>query len=335
MLLVRFTRAGAVEAEVRLEQADLRVGRASDNEIALQDPDKTLSRHHAELRREGDRWVYLDLNSANGSWVGEHRVMRQELLPGIVVTLGDYHLTMTRVDASLDETAAPGDATQILRRDAETLRPTAAAKPAPSPSRPAAGAGRGRWCRWQWVRRPPPRLRRRHRRRFAESSFTDRSSSSARLPSCSLCCCAPPARRLPRIRLPRRHRRRQCRRRHRPTPHRPHQWSRRLCRRRRPSRSPRLLRSHPLPMAKPSPVRDSDPDAATIPARPGETAADLQQRRADVRRRYALALQRLAARQYAEARDLLTGLSQRGAEIPRSQCSTRRERRRTAPAGRR
>ena len=49
----------------------------------LQDPDKTLSRHHAELRREGDRWFYLDLNSANGSWVGERRVTRAGADAGI------------------------------------------------------------------------------------------------------------------------------------------------------------------------------------------------------------------------------------------------------------
>src|SRR5215213_1957421 len=117
MLLVRLTRGGTVETETQLDQADLRVGRASDNEIPLKDPDKTLSRHHAELRREGDRWVYLDLNSANGSWVGERRVTRQELIPGIAVTLGDYQLTLAKIDPALDTTSPATDATQVFRRD--------------------------------------------------------------------------------------------------------------------------------------------------------------------------------------------------------------------------
>src|SRR6188768_4056693 len=131
MLLVRLTRGGVVETEARLEQGDLRVGRASDNEIALKDPDRTLSRHHAELRREGDRWVYLDLNSANGSWVGERRVTRQELVPGIAVTLGDYQLTLARVEAAVDSAAGSADATQIFRRDVDTLVPESAQKAPP------------------------------------------------------------------------------------------------------------------------------------------------------------------------------------------------------------
>lgn len=65
MPTVQLTRAGAVEVEVPLEQRDLRIGRASDNDVVLRDPDKTLSRHHAELRSDGGRWFYLDLNSAD------------------------------------------------------------------------------------------------------------------------------------------------------------------------------------------------------------------------------------------------------------------------------
>ena len=112
MPTVRITRAGVVETEVPLEAHDLRVGRGSDNDVALQDPDWTLSRHHAELRRDGDRWFYLDLNSANGSWVGERRVTRQDLTPGVAIALGDYQLTLVEHAASLDDTADDADATR-------------------------------------------------------------------------------------------------------------------------------------------------------------------------------------------------------------------------------
>src|SRR5689334_5402312 len=139
MFLVRLTRNGAVETEVKLEQADLRVGRATDNEIALQDPDKTLSRHHAELRREGDHWIYLDLNSANGSWLGERKVTRLELVPGLAITLGDYQLTMARVDEARDA-GDTGEKTQIFTREAETMRPMPVPDlpPPAAPARPAA-----------------------------------------------------------------------------------------------------------------------------------------------------------------------------------------------------
>ena len=139
MPTVQFTRAGAVETEVKLEQQDLRLGRASDNDIALQDPDKTLSRHHAEFRREGDQWFYLDLNSANGSWIGERHVTRQELTPGLSIRLGDYQLTVVQVPEARDAGAGNLDATYLVRRDADTLnvRRPSAGRPAAAAARPA------------------------------------------------------------------------------------------------------------------------------------------------------------------------------------------------------
>jgi hypothetical protein len=310
MLLVRLTRAGAVEAEAELGQADLRVGRASDNEIPLRDPDKTLSRHHAELRREGDRWIYLDLNSANGSWVGERRVTRLELVPGIAVTLGDYQLTLARVDAALDATSASADATQIFRRDAETLRPSPAAKPPAAPgAKPAAtpsvvggavSVGTAAAAPAPPASTPPIRRMIIYAsivvfgafavmlalllRPADEAPVADPVAATAPPPANVTPSAPPVAENLP------------------PSP---------------PPTEPRANTTPvvpPPPVARPRPVRDSDPDAATIPARPGESASDLQQRRADIRRRYALALQRLAARQFAESRDLLAGLSR---EVPK------------------
>jgi tetratricopeptide (TPR) repeat protein len=68
------------------------------------------------------------------------------------------------------------------------------------------------------------------------------------------------------------------------------------------------------PVPRPQPKRDTDPDAAAIPARAGESAAALQQRRDDIRRRYANGLQRLAARQFSDARDVFAALSR---DVPR------------------
>ena len=73
---------------------DFGVGRASDNDIVLRDPDKTLSRHHAELRFDGTQWFYLDLNSANGSWVDGAQVTRQALDRDVTISLGDYELSV-------------------------------------------------------------------------------------------------------------------------------------------------------------------------------------------------------------------------------------------------
>ena len=43
------------------------IGRQEDNDVAL--PDRWISRHHAEVRREGHRYVLYDLDSKNGSFL--------------------------------------------------------------------------------------------------------------------------------------------------------------------------------------------------------------------------------------------------------------------------
>ncbi|MEP7117771.1 MAG: hypothetical protein ABI880_09320, partial [Acidobacteriota bacterium] len=78
---------------------------------------------------------------------------------------------------------------------------------------------------------------------------------------------------------------------------------------RRPSRPATPAAASASERAATRPGRDADPDAAAIAARAGDEPAAVQQRRDDIRRRYALGLQRLAGRQYAEARDLLGGVA--------------------------
>jgi pSer/pThr/pTyr-binding forkhead associated (FHA) protein len=321
MFLVRLTRGGTVESEVRLDQADLRVGRATDNEIALQDPDKTLSRHHAELRREGDHWIYLDLNSANGSWLGERRVTRMELVPGLAITLGDYQLTMARVDETLDSTSASGEATQIFRRDADTLRPTPAPKlpsvPPVAARTPAPAVVGGAIAATPAAAAPAaPAGMTPIRRMIVFGSILvfgafavvlalllrPDDEAPAAEPVASAAAPAEPA----------------------PAPAPPPPAPDPT-----PEPAATTTVTPPAPVAeivastapaaapaapRPRPVRDTDPDAATIPARPGESAAALLQRRNDIRRRYALGLQRLAARQFGEAQELFAALSR---EVPR------------------
>ncbi|MFJ8045363.1 FHA domain-containing protein [Kitasatospora sp. NPDC096147] len=60
----------------------LRIGRMTGSGLRL--GDATVSRHHAELRREGDGWVLYDLGSSNGTFVNELRVAG-----AVVVRAGD------------------------------------------------------------------------------------------------------------------------------------------------------------------------------------------------------------------------------------------------------
>jgi hypothetical protein len=73
------------------------IGRANDCDCVL--TEATVSRHHAELRRDGGRWLLRDLGSSNGTRVNGMRVLEAtEVHPGDRVALGDarYRLATGR-----------------------------------------------------------------------------------------------------------------------------------------------------------------------------------------------------------------------------------------------
>ena len=70
------------------------LGRSRDCDVVLDDPN--VSRHHAELRREGGDWVVADLGSTNGIRVNGRRVERAALRGGDEITLGRSTLTFQR-----------------------------------------------------------------------------------------------------------------------------------------------------------------------------------------------------------------------------------------------
>ncbi|MDE3231097.1 MAG: FHA domain-containing protein, partial [Chloroflexota bacterium] len=70
---------------VRLDRDHFTIGRLSSNDIAL--PFPHISRHHAELRRNGETWWVVDAKSTNGLHVGAQRVSESRLTPGAVVML--------------------------------------------------------------------------------------------------------------------------------------------------------------------------------------------------------------------------------------------------------
>lgn len=68
--------------------ARVTIGRADDCDCAVAEP--TVSRHHAELRRDGHRWLLRDLGSRNGTQVNGMRVLEAtEVHPGDRIALGE------------------------------------------------------------------------------------------------------------------------------------------------------------------------------------------------------------------------------------------------------
>jgi hypothetical protein len=70
------------------------LGRGTDCDLRLVDPG--VSRHHAEIRVEGDEIVLVDLGSTNGTFVNGQPVRRVTLTDGTRVTLGRTTLVFRR-----------------------------------------------------------------------------------------------------------------------------------------------------------------------------------------------------------------------------------------------
>jgi pSer/pThr/pTyr-binding forkhead associated (FHA) protein len=76
--------------EFALARASLVIGRTDENDIVINH--RSISRHHAKIVREGDRYTIVDLQSANGVRVNNEDYERIDLHPGDVVELGHVKL---------------------------------------------------------------------------------------------------------------------------------------------------------------------------------------------------------------------------------------------------
>lgn len=83
-----------VEQVVDVGEGRLQIGRGRDNDVVLPDPQKGVSRAHAELRFENGHYVIVDLQSQNGTWIDGRRVERGEVPMGAEIAIGAYRLTL-------------------------------------------------------------------------------------------------------------------------------------------------------------------------------------------------------------------------------------------------
>lgn len=70
------------------------IGRMEGCDVLL--PDAGVSRRHAEIRREGDEWVIVDLGSTNGIEINGKRMNRHRLAHGDRMLLGETTLEFRR-----------------------------------------------------------------------------------------------------------------------------------------------------------------------------------------------------------------------------------------------
>ena len=72
------------------EGASLTIGRRASNDVVIEDP--AVSGHHAKIDALKDRFVLIDLQSKNGSFVNEQLVNSHWLKHEDVITIGEHSL---------------------------------------------------------------------------------------------------------------------------------------------------------------------------------------------------------------------------------------------------
>jgi hypothetical protein len=75
-----------------LKEPIITIGRSRKNQLVLKD-DLQVSAHHAQIIRQGDHFVILDLKSTNGTFVNRMRVTQHVLQDGDEVAIGNSKFT--------------------------------------------------------------------------------------------------------------------------------------------------------------------------------------------------------------------------------------------------
>jgi pSer/pThr/pTyr-binding forkhead associated (FHA) protein len=72
------------------EGVSITIGRREDNDVVIED--SAVSGHHAKIDSLGERFVLIDLQSKNGSFVNEQLINSHWLKHGDVINIGDHSL---------------------------------------------------------------------------------------------------------------------------------------------------------------------------------------------------------------------------------------------------
>ena len=117
-LLLKFN--AAVIKEIPLDKQALSVGRKPDNDIVIDNP--AISGHHCKVLLVGETFYVEDLDSTNGTFVNEKRVMKAGLRHNDVIGLAKHALVFVDEKAAA---AAPAPAAPPAAEKTVVLSPQA------------------------------------------------------------------------------------------------------------------------------------------------------------------------------------------------------------------
>lgn len=121
-----------------LQMDSIRIGRAPDNTVVLEDG--SLSAHHAVLHRRENGFELVDLGSTNGIEVEGRRVLTHDLRHGDEVKIGSVMLRFDwpgqpETTAPANELAAEKPGEDVVSEEPESSPPPAADEETPRPRR--------------------------------------------------------------------------------------------------------------------------------------------------------------------------------------------------------
>lgn len=106
---------------IPVKQGPLIIGRASACDLRLQHP--SISRRHAQLMRQGERFTLRDLGSQNGTFVNRIKLSAdQEIVVGDEVSLGNAVLKLRGPGTPVEKEAAPSVVTETRTAPASRTR---------------------------------------------------------------------------------------------------------------------------------------------------------------------------------------------------------------------
>lgn len=103
----------------QLDEPVTNIGRRLDNHLVLDDP--RISRYHAQIRLQKNRFVIFDLNSTGGTFVNSIKTSQSILYPGDVISLAGLALVFGQESQS--KISRKGDTTPLVLNPADAASP--------------------------------------------------------------------------------------------------------------------------------------------------------------------------------------------------------------------
>ncbi|MDE2291110.1 MAG: FHA domain-containing protein [Elusimicrobia bacterium] len=132
-ILLKFN--AAVIKEIALDKPALTVGRKPDNDVVIDNP--AISGHHCKIVLKGDTYYVEDLESTNGTFVNEKRIVKSGLHDKDVIGVAKHALVFVDDRAPAEEDSS--DKTMVLSPDKQEAALKASAASAAAQKAETAG----------------------------------------------------------------------------------------------------------------------------------------------------------------------------------------------------